>query len=403
MRLRTFESFWLVKNGILHSYPSLQKNIEAEIVVIGGGISGALTSHALMEKGHDVVLIDRRDIAFGSTAATTAMLQYEIDVPLYKLSDMIGEEGAVACYKAGIDAIDRLKNLVSGLQLDCGYQQKQSLFVAHNKKAEKWLFDEYTLRNKHSMGVQWLNAKNIWEQYGLKTCGGILSQTAGSVDAYKLAHELISYNAKRGMRVYDQTQIEKYDFDADEIVTLTLANDIKLQCKKVIFCSGFESTQLLKENVAKLFYTYASVSEEGINLNENLKHTLVWDTADPYSYMRTTDDGRLLIGGEDSATNIPFFQQRIKESKARKLKKKLEKLIPGIDFIDDFNWGGTFGTTEDGLPYIGKSPEYNNALFVLGFGGNGITFSVQAMQIIPDLLAGVENKLAHYYRFGRKN
>ncbi len=78
-------------------------------------------------------------------------------------------------------------------------------------------------------------------------------------------------------------------------------------------------------------------------------------------------------------------------------------MLPGIDFIDDFNWGGTFGTTHDGLPYIGKSPEYKNALFVLGFGGNGITFSVQAMQIIPDLLEGRENRLANYYRFGRKS
>ena len=105
MRLRTFESFWLVKNGILYSYPSLQKNIDTEIVVIGGGISGALTSHALMEKGYKVVLLDKRDIAMGSTAATTSMLQYEIDVSLFELAKMIGEEAAVECYKAGIDAI----------------------------------------------------------------------------------------------------------------------------------------------------------------------------------------------------------------------------------------------------------------------------------------------------------
>ena len=73
----------------------------------------------------------------------------------------------------------------------------------------------------------------------------------------------------------------------------------------------------------------------------------------------------------------------------------------GVDFIEDFNWGGTFGETKDGLPYIGKSPEYDNALFVLGFGGNGITFSAQAMEIIPALLRGKEHPLAPYYQFGR--
>ena len=79
MRLRTFESFWLIKNGLLYSYPSLQTNIDTEIVVIGGGITGALISHAHMKKGYNVVLLDKRDIGQGSSSATTSMLQYEID------------------------------------------------------------------------------------------------------------------------------------------------------------------------------------------------------------------------------------------------------------------------------------------------------------------------------------
>lgn len=94
MRLRTFESFWLVKNGILYSYPSLQTDMKTEILVIGGGITGALISHSLMEAGYEVMLIDKGDIAMGSSSATTSMLQYEIDVPMHRLSQMIGEEEA---------------------------------------------------------------------------------------------------------------------------------------------------------------------------------------------------------------------------------------------------------------------------------------------------------------------
>jgi glycine/D-amino acid oxidase-like deaminating enzyme len=117
--------------------------------------------------------------------------------------------------------------------------------------------------------------------------------------------------------------------------------------------------------------------------------------------LRSTDDGRLLIGGEDSKTNHSFFQNRIKERKSEKLEKHLKKILPDLNFIEDFSWGGTFGTTKDGLPYIGKSPEFEHALFVLGYGGNGIVFSVQGMDIICDLLEGKENQLSRYYRFGR--
>ncbi len=400
MRLRTFESFWLLKNGLLYSYPSLNTNIYCEVAVIGGGISGALTSHALTEAGCDVILLDKGDIGQGSSAATTSMLQYEIDVPLHKLAGMIGEDGASICYKAGIDAIKKIQSLIEKYNINCGFGEKHSLYIAHNRKAAKDLYVEFEMRNKHHLGVQWLSAAEVMTEYKIKCYGAILSDAAASVDAYKLTHELIKMNTARGLRVFDQTHLEKFELDK-ETPTITTANGNIISCKKVIFCSGYEATNMLKENIADLFYTYATVSERNINIPQKLNDTLIWDTNNPYLYMRTTDDGRLLIGGEDSSNNISFFKQKIKERKAARLMKDLKKILPEVNFIQDFNWGGTFGSTKDGLPYIGESPEFKNALFVLGFGGNGITFSIQAMDIIVDLLKGHQNQLAYYYRFGR--
>jgi glycine/D-amino acid oxidase-like deaminating enzyme len=400
MRLRTFESFSLLKNGLLYSYPSLQNDITAEMVVIGGGITGALISHALMEKGYKVLLLDKRDIAQGSSAATTGLLQYEIDVPLIELCEMIGEEAAVLCYKAGIQAINTLAALVQEQNIDCSFKLKGSLYMAHSKKAAVNLRKEYDLRDKHNMGVRWLSSGEVEKEYGLKSYGGIVSTSGGCVDAYKLAHELIQLNVKRGMQVYDQTEINKFNLD-DANPSIEISNGIKVSCNKVIFCTGFETTEMLKEKIATLFYTYACVSEAGIKVCDNIKNSVVWDTDNPYMYMRCTDDGRLLIGGEDSSNNLPFFQQNIKNKKSGKLVKKIAQIAPGITFIPDINWGGTFGSTKDGLPYIGESPEYKNSLFVLGFGGNGITFSVQAMDIILQTLAGKVHPLAAYYKFGR--
>lgn len=400
MRLRTFESFWLVKNGILYSYPSLQSDSKTEILVIGGGITGALISHALMEAGHKVMLIDRRDIAMGSSSATTSMLQYEIDVPMYRLSEMIGEEAAAICYQAGIEAILEMKKLVESNKIDCGFEMKESLFLAHSKKASVWLKREFAIRDKYKLGVKWLSAAEVKANYGLICHGAILSEVAASVDAYKLAHELIQLNVKRGMKVYDQTDIDQIETSGKKPKVI-LKTGSSIEAKKIVCCTGFESTKLLKEKVADLFYTYATVSEQGIKLNKNIQNTLIWNTGEPYLYMRTTDDGRFLIGGEDSSANFQFFQQKIKERKADKLAKKLEEIMPEVNFIEDFSWGGTFGTTKDGLPYIGKSPEYENTLFVLGFGGNGITFSVQGMEMIQNFLQGKDHKLAEYYRFGR--
>ncbi|HMR93778.1 MAG TPA: FAD-dependent oxidoreductase [Chitinophagaceae bacterium] len=400
MRLRTYESFWLLKNGLLYTYPMLQQDMRTEVVVVGGGITGALISDRLVADGHEVILLDKRDIATGSTSATTSMLQYEIDEPLIKLSAKIGEPAAAACYRAGIAAIGELEKLVKRYGIDCGFARKSSLYIAHSKKAAKELYQEYLARNKHKLGVQWLEAGTIAGIYGLECQGGILSDSAASVDAYRLAHELINRNTKKGLQVYDQTTIRHIGY-RQRTISITTAAGYTVHCNKIIFCNGYEATKMLQEKIAKLFYTYACVSEENIAVPASLKHTLVWDTNDPYLYLRTTDDGRLLVGGEDSNRLVQAGQQRRKEIKSRRLTRKAERLIPGLTFTEDFSWGGVFGSTKDGLPYIGSSPECRNAYFVLGFGGNGITFSIQGRQIINDLMAGKKNELANHYRFGR--
>ncbi|MCH5683688.1 FAD-dependent oxidoreductase [Niabella sp. W65] len=113
MRLRTYESFWLLKNGLIYTYPSVQQNLTTDIIVLGAGITGALLSDALVKEGYKTLLLDKSDIALGSTSATTSMLQYEIDVPLYQLEEKIGSDAAVKCYKAGVAAIRELDDLIN--------------------------------------------------------------------------------------------------------------------------------------------------------------------------------------------------------------------------------------------------------------------------------------------------
>ena len=89
------------------------------------------------------------------------------------------------------------------------------------------------------------------------------------------------------------------------------------------------------------------------------------------------------------------------QSKARSLAKVFHKLFPAILFRADFSWAGVFASTKDGLPYIGSIPELPDTYFALGYGGNGITFSVIAAQIIRDILSGKKNKDLPIFSFSR--
>ena len=130
MDLTSNEPFWLMKNGLLASYPSLKEDVETDILIVGGGITGSLMAHKCIEQHYKTVLIDRREVANGSTSATTSMLQYEIDIPLYELSEMIGKPAAEANYWAYYNSIDDLEKIVKNISSDCGFEKKESLYFA---------------------------------------------------------------------------------------------------------------------------------------------------------------------------------------------------------------------------------------------------------------------------------
>ncbi len=399
MKLRSLEAFWLLKNGIINSYPTLQVNIKCDIVVVGAGITGALISHALHKAGYDTVVIDKRDVATGSSSATTSMLQYEIDTPLTELAEMIGEEEAVECYRAGIDSIRILAELVKSEKLNCGFELKKSLQVSHSKKNIKNVEKEFQLRKKHGFQVEWLTSEEIRKAYNMESHPGILSQEGASLDAFQFTHELFFKNYKRGLRIFDHTPIKKIKYE--DTVEITTENGSTITCKKIVFCSGFEALSMFKKKYADIVTTFACVSEQNMNLYNELKDILIWDTANPYIYLRTTDDKRLLVGGEDIPYKYNRLTDKLKDKKSGKLRDKLQKLFPTIKFIEDYNWAGAFGVTKDGLPYIGEHPDFKNSIFVLGLGGNGITFSIQGMRLVLSILAQQDDKLLHYYRFDR--
>lgn len=401
MDLKSNEPFWLVKDGIMNSYPSLRENLECEILVVGSGITGSLIAHQCIKEGYNTIIVDKRELVNGSSSATTSMLQYEIDIPLYQLKELIGEEGAIASYEACAQAIRDLGEICSSIKSKAGYKLKDSLYYASRKKDVRWLEKEYKARKDAGFKLDWLSETEICDKYDIHLAyGGMLSVLGASVDAFMLAHELIAYNSKKGLKVFDKTELIKVQSKrGHELAEFETGYHIK--AKKIIYCVGYESANMVPEKFVDLLSTFAIVSEVDYKLNQSYKDVLIWNTSDPYLYMRTTDDDRFLIGGEDEEFRNPEKRDKLLPVKAKKLRKEFLKIFKGKDFYTDFAWAGTFGSTKDGLPYIGEHKKFKNSYFVLGFGGNGITFSVTGMQMVAAWLKNEKHPLTPYFAFGR--
>ena len=401
MDLKSNEPFWLLKNGLISSFPSLKNDEECDVLIIGGGITGSLIAHQMVKDGFNTVLIDKREVANGSTSATTSMLQYEIDVPLVKLIEKIGRKGAVESYKACSKAIDDLEKIVREIKSRAGFKRKQSLYFASKKKDVGWLEKEFEVRKKAGFDVKWLDPEEIERDFGFQsTHGGILSKQGASIDAFKFAHEILKFNVAKGLKIFDKTELKSVKYLRDHNLALTTSG-FHIKTKKIIYCVGYESANMIKEDFVKLKSTFAVVSEVDKTKFKNIEQTLVWNTDEPYIYMRSTDDERLLIGGGDEDFVNPEKRDAMIFKKEKEVLRVLKKLRPDYHFYTDFTWAGTFGETKDGLPYIGTHDDFKNSYFVLGFGGNGITFSVTGMEMASAWLQKKKHLLSEFFKFGR--
>ena len=192
MDLRSPYPYSFMMKGIIRSYPSLENNLTTEVAIIGAGITGALVGYHLNKKGIKVSIFDRRHTGMGSTAASTGLLQYEIDMPLFKLKEKIGESNAVKSYLLCRDAIYDLKKLCAQLKTDTGFQIRPSFQFASYKKDKEQLFQEFHIRKKAGIQLEWLDETGIMSRFGFKKPAGIISPDSGEVDAYSLTHALLN-------------------------------------------------------------------------------------------------------------------------------------------------------------------------------------------------------------------
>ena len=399
MDIRSNEPYWLIKNALAKSYSSLKENTASEILIVGGGITGALIAYKLIKEGKKVVLIDRRDVCNGSSAASTAMLQYEIDVSLHELIEQRGLTCAVSSYQNCEKAIFDLKKIVDEIKSDCQFEFKKSIYFSSTKKDLDFLEKEFEARKEHGFKVKWWDKEKL-QKLGVIAEGAIESESGAVMDTYKFANDLLEYCSEKGLTIFDRTELESVK-EQNEIQTAITKSGFKIETQHIIYCTGYESVETLKEDIVDLKSTYALASEAFSKMPKAFKNHIYWNTSEPYLYFRGTKDGRIIMGGGDENFKNSKKRDALLPKKEKSLSKAFNKCFPDIPFELDYSWAGTFGETKDGLPYLGKPDPDKNNHYILGFGGNGITFSVMGMDAIMDSINNSPHPYLDYYKFER--
>ncbi|UYB54197.1 FAD-binding oxidoreductase [Xanthomonas sp. AM6] len=401
MDLKSGYPFWSVRNGLMQAFPQLRSDLRCDVAVVGGGITAALIADELLAHGHDVAVLEQRDIGWGSTAASTALLQYEIDTHMLDLAKRYGEDAAALAYTSCAQALERLRSLVRPLR-DVDFGRNDSLYYASRRRHVRVLQRELELRARHGLDVEWLDAQALRAQYGVQAHGAILSHQAARVDPYRLAYRLLGRARKRGAGVYDRTRVAHIATNSRG-ATLRTDQGVQVRAGHVVMAAGYASQDWLDRRVARNRSSYAFVSDPlDAALLGALQDTMVWESARPYLYLRSTGDGRVVAGGEDDSVDLPARRDARVDGKARTLCRKIAKALPGLVLQPTFAWAGTFAETADGLPFFGPHPQHGPRMqFAMAYGGNGITYSMLGAGLLRAQIERRAHPLRRLFGFGR--
>jgi glycine/D-amino acid oxidase-like deaminating enzyme len=399
--VRSGEAYWLLRNGIGDAGPALNESIDCDIAIVGAGITSALVADSLIATGKRIVVLDARDVAQGSTAASTALLQYEIDTHLTELVEMLGAKPAMQAYRACAESFSLLEKRFPELLPQANYERRASLYVASDEHAVGKLRAELAARRNIGLACEWLEADDLQRRFGCRRPGGILSALGAQVDPFRLARALFAGCARHGVRMFARTKVTEIVAESTAMQVRTEAGHT-VTAAHVVVCAGYESLQFLERDVAEVNNTFALVTEPLAKREWIDTLPLVWESARPYLYMRGTPDGRLLVGGADVPFKNAAARDLLLPRQVAKLQEQYEDLMgAGLPPVAHA-WAGSFAETRDGLPYIGRVPGMDARLqFALCYGGNGITYSVQAGDMIRAGIEGRAHALDGVFGFGR--
>jgi glycine/D-amino acid oxidase-like deaminating enzyme len=260
---------------------------------------------------------------------------------------------------------------------------------------------ELAARRAAGFDCEWLERAELGARFGCHRPGAILSGLGAELDPLRFTHSLLRGAERHGVELFARSRVRAIE-QRGAALRLVTASTHTVDAGHVIVAAGYESLDFLDREVAEVHNTYAVVTEPLADRRRIDALPLLWETARPYLYVRGTPDGRLMVGGADIRFKDAAARDLALPRQARRLARSYRDLfgaeLPSIAGA----WGGSFASTADGLPFIGSVPGMHpRLLFALCFGGNGITFSVLAAQMIRAAVEERGHELAGLFGFAR--
>ncbi|WMJ24216.1 FAD-dependent oxidoreductase [Paludicola sp. MB14-C6] len=384
-------------NEVPCQYPWLSYNETCEVVVIGGGITGAFCLYDLNKCGIDAILVSQKPIGYSSSCVSSSALQYQNEIMLTELSKSVGKDQALYYFRQCNDALNEIEQLSIDLNNFDFARRDGFLYTDSADKIDK-LHTEYLMRRHNGFDVEFLEKADARDYFSFDIQAGILAKNlAGEVDGYKLCHALVEKAEDLGARIYENTTIVSIENEDNEVV-LTTSYGKTIHAKKVVMAIGYRQESYLSKEIFKK--TSFSLATQPVSHFSGYQSRAILKNMDKNIHIRTTADNRIIISGLDCSLMNKQGRigkvigiDKLVERKYRELELLLDDMFVAIDDLQiAYRYDGQYPQSEDLLPFIGEYEDYPNILFAVPTSQNGILYAKIISKMIAESLCDAEEK-----------
>jgi glycine/D-amino acid oxidase-like deaminating enzyme/nitrite reductase/ring-hydroxylating ferredoxin subunit len=386
-------SCWMATADLLELEP-IDRDLEAEVCVVGAGIAGLSTAYHLARAGRHVVVVDDGAVGGGETCRTTAHLTNALDDRYFELEKLHGEEGARLAAQSHAAAIDAIERNAAETGARCDFERVDGYLFAPPGQAEV-LDDELDAARRAGLDVERLSQAPI---DGFDTGPTLRFPRQAQFHPLPYLAALAHAIEAAGGRLV-RAHASQFAGGADARVQT--ADGHAISAGSIVVATNTPVNDRVTMHTKQAPYrTY--VIALGIPRGA-VRRALFWDTADPYHYVRLhTLEGSsalLIVGGEDHRT----AQSDDGEQRFARLEAWTRQRFPAARAVE-YRWSGQVMEPVDSLAFIGRNPgDDDNVFIATGDSGNGITHGAIAGLLLSDLILGRANPWCELYDPARKS
>lgn len=366
------------------------KNNIYDVIIAGGGITGITTALSLQESGKQCLLVEAKNLAFGTTSGTTAHLNTILDLTYAEIEKKFGEENTKMVLAAALEAINITEKNVRRYNIDCEFEEKTGYLFSTNQQQTKKLDDAFEASKKAGCDVAYSDTIPVPVDFEK----ALVFKRQAQIHPTKYIYGLARAFENAGGEILQQSRVRDVRENDEEILNIetSLGN---FSAKNLIYATHIPPGVNILDFRLAPYRSYAMA----VTLNGNYPTDLAYDLYDPYHYYRTQEINGveyLIAGGEDHRT--------AEEKDTGKCFKNLEDYLRKHFDVKDvvYQWSSQYFESADGLPYIGHLPGSPKSVFVAtGYGGNGITYSQIASKIVSDLIIKGKSKFEEVFKPSR--